>query len=47
MEARTVAIPKKEYAMLTKKAKLADDLLLQLSSSLQDIKAGRIRKAVH
>lgn len=40
----TVTISKEEYKRLKKKAGFADDLLLQLEGSLQDIKAGRIKK---
>ena len=43
----TVTILKEEYASLKKKAELADDVLLQLESSLKDIKNGKIKKALH
>ena len=43
----TVTIPKEEYKSLKKKACFADDVLVQLESSLKDIDAGRIKPAVH
>jgi len=43
----TVTIEKEEYDSLKKKASLADDLLLQLDSSLKDAEAGRIKPAGH
>lgn len=42
-----VTISKEEYDSLKRKAAFAEDVLLQLDSSLRDIKEGRIRKAVH
>ena len=45
--AETVTIPKEEYNSLKKKASLADDILVQLESSLKDIEAGRVRPAIH
>lgn len=42
-----ITIPKEEYNSLKKKAIVADDVLLQLESSLRDIKNGKIKKAVH
>ena len=44
MATETVCIPMDEYQILKKKEVIADDLLLQLESSLQDIEAGRIRR---
>jgi len=44
MKQETVTIPKKEYTKLKKKAEIADDIVLQLESSLKDIEAGRIRR---
>ena len=44
---QTVTIPKKEYESLKKKAELADDVLLQLESSLKDVEKGKIKEAVH
>lgn len=43
----TVTISKEKYKSLVKKAEFADDVLLQLESSLRDIEAGRIKKAIH
>jgi len=43
----TVTIPKEEYDSLKKKASLADDILLQLESSLKDIEAGKVKPAAH
>ncbi len=43
----TVTIPKEEYESLKKKASFADDILLQLDSSLKDIEAGRVKPAAH
>ncbi len=37
-------IPLEEYETLRKKAELADDLLVQLEASVQDLKLGRIKK---
>ena len=42
-----VTIPREEYDSLKKKAALADDVLLQLESSLKDAENGRIKKAAH
>ena len=44
MRQATVTIPKEEYAKLKKKAKIADNIILQLEMSLKDIKAGRIKR---
>ena len=43
----TITIPKKKYETLKKKAEIADDILAQLESSLNDLKEGRVRKAAH
>lgn len=43
----SVTIPKEEYDSLKKKASLADDILLQLDSSLKDMEAGRVKPAAH
>jgi len=40
----TITILKKEYERLKKKAEVADDILLQLESSLRDAETGRIRR---
>lgn len=44
MTTDTVCIPVEEYQTLKKKEAVADDLLLQLESSLRDIKAGRVKR---
>ena len=44
MTTETVSIPAEEYNLLKKKEAIADDLLLQLESSLQDITAGRLKR---
>jgi len=43
----TITIPKAEYASLKKKAELADDVLVQLKASFEDLKAGRVKPARH
>lgn len=43
--AQTITIPKDEYDMLKKKEEIADDVILQLSQSLDDMKKGRIKKS--
>ena len=40
----TVSIPKEEYLRLKKHEEVDQDLLNQLVSSLEDIKAGRIKR---
>ncbi len=40
----TVTIPKEEYNLLKKQAKVDMDILQQLMSSFQDIRAGRVRR---
>ena len=44
MKQETVTIPKEEYQKLKKKAEIADDIVMQLESSLKDAEAGRIRR---
>ena len=44
MKQETITIPKEEYNTLKKKAEIADDIILQLESSLKDVEAGRIRR---
>lgn len=44
MGQETVTIPKEEYKKLKKKAEIADDIILQLESSLRDAESGRIRR---
>ncbi len=43
----TVTISRDEYSLLVKRAKFADDVLLQLESSFIDMKEGKIRKWSH
>ena len=43
--AQMVTIPKEEYDMLKKKEEIADDVIFQLSRSLDDMKKGRIKKS--
>jgi len=40
----TVTIARDEYEMLIKKARIADDALVQLKLSLQDLRHGRVSK---
>lgn len=40
---KTVTIPKEEYDSLKKKASLADDVLLQLESSLKNVESGKVK----
>ena len=42
MKEDKVVIPKDEYIRLKRKAKIADDAIVQLGLSLEDIKKGRI-----
>ena len=44
MKQATITIPKDEYTRLMKKAKIADDAIIQLKLSFEDIKQGRISK---
>lgn len=44
MRQETITIPKEEYKKLKKKAEIADDIILQLESSLKDAEAGRVRR---
>ena len=44
MKQETITIPKEEYAQLKKKAEIANDILVQLESSLKDAEAGRIKR---
>ena len=43
----TITISKSEYESLKKKARFADDVLVQLESSFNDMKEGRVRKWSH
>ena len=45
MKQEIITITKEEYTNLKKKADIADDIILQLESSLKDAEAGRIRRA--
>lgn len=40
----TVTIPKEEYDLLRKQAKIDVDILQQLMRSFQDIREGRVRR---
>ncbi len=44
MQAQTITISMEEYNSLRKKAKIADDALIQLKLSLEDIRHGRVSK---
>ncbi|MFH1834666.1 MAG: hypothetical protein ABH851_00590 [Methanobacteriota archaeon] len=39
-----VSIPRDEYNILKKKAKIADDAIVQLNLSLEDLRYGRVSK---
>ena len=39
-----ISIPVEEYTMLKKKAEIADNIILQLDSSVKDLKAGKLKK---
>ena len=42
--AETITITKEEYEKLKKKAEIADDALIQLKLSLEDLRHGRVSK---
>tara|TARA_Y100000310_G_C20434951_1_gene693289 strand:- start:576 stop:716 length:141 start_codon:yes stop_codon:yes gene_type:complete len=44
MATETVCISTEEYTILKKKEVIADDLVLQLEASLNDLEAGRIKR---
>jgi len=44
METETITIPKKEYLKLKRCEEVDQALLNQLVSSLEDIKAGRVKR---
>ena len=44
MRFRTITIPREEYEKLKIKAEIADDALIQLKMSLEDLKHGRVSK---
>jgi len=44
MATESINIPLEEYNLLKKKAEIADDLQLQLDSSVRDLKNNRVKK---
>lgn len=44
MAIRSISITMEEYESLKRKAAIADDIILQLESSLKDLEAERIKK---
>jgi len=44
METQMVKVPRKEYERLKKLERVDFDLILQFKRSLEDVKAGRIRR---
>lgn len=44
MDTASVTIGREEYELLQRKAKIADDALVQLKLSLEDLKHGRVSK---
>ena len=44
MEQRMIKIDKERYERLVLKAKIADDAIVQLHLSLEDLKRGRVSK---
>ncbi|MFH0876066.1 MAG: hypothetical protein V1859_09080 [archaeon] len=44
MTTESINIPLDEYNSLKKKAELADDLLVQLENSVNDLKSGKIKR---
>lgn len=44
MRQETITIAREEYEKLKKKAEIADDALLQLKLSLEDLRHGRVSK---
>ena len=44
MKQEMISISKEEYGRLKKKAELADDTLLQLKMSFEDLKKGRVKE---
>jgi len=44
MVTNTITISKEEYLSLKKKEKVADNILLQLESSLKDLEQGKIKR---
>lgn len=44
METQTITIPEREYTLLKRKAEIADDALVQLRLSLEDLRKGKASK---
>ena len=44
MDTDSVTIGREEYELLQRKAKIADDALVQLKLSLEDLKHGRVSR---
>ena len=44
MKSETITITREKYEKLKKKAEIADDALVQLKLSLEDLKHGRVSK---
>ncbi|MBI4139782.1 hypothetical protein HY483_02360 [Candidatus Woesearchaeota archaeon] len=44
MDTETVCIPREEYILLKRKEVVANDVLLQLESSLEDLGKGKLRR---
>ena len=41
---KTITISEKEYKKLKKKEEIANDVLMRLNATLEDVKNGRIRR---
>lgn len=44
MDQETITITKEEFEKLKKKSEIADDAIVQLKLSLEDMKSGRVSK---
>lgn len=44
MEQKMITIEKEKYERLVRKAKIADDAIVQLHLSLEDLKKGKVSK---
>ena len=44
MKQEMITILKEDYEKLKKKAEIADDILIQLKSSLEDMRHGRVKR---
>ncbi|MEK6873164.1 MAG: hypothetical protein AABW90_04195 [Nanoarchaeota archaeon] len=44
MDQETITITKEEFEKLKKKSEIADDAIVQLKLSLEDMKCGRVSK---